>query len=188
MEKKKKELFTVQDIAIIPLFAALITLCSFVRIPFGTIPFTLQTFGVFVTAGLLGTKRGVTTIIVYILMGMIGLPVFGGAGGIGVLAGNTGGYIIGFVLSAVIIGIITSRIKGEKPAVRFVISVVSMVVGDMACMAVGTVQFMVLTDVELSVALAYCVVPFIIPDLIKIVVAAGFVERIKKTGGSLFRQ
>ena len=178
MEKKKKELFTVQDIAIIPLFAALITLCSLLE--FHLEPYlSLQTFGCLLQR-ITGYKRGVTTIIVYILMGMIGLPVFGGAGGIGVLAGNTGGYIIGFVLSAVIIGIITSRIKGEKPAVRFVISVVSMVVGDMACMAVGTVQFMMLTDIELSVALAYCVVPFIIPDLIKIVVAAGFVERIKK--------
>lgn len=188
MEKKKKELFSVQDIALIPLFAALITLCSFVRIPFGTIPFTLQTFGVFVTAGLLGTKRGVATIIVYILMGMIGLPVFGGAGGVAVLAGNTGGYITGFLLSAVIIGIMNGLCKGRKPEIRFAISAVSMLVGDIVCMIVGTAQFMMLTGVELSVALAYCVVPFIIPDLIKIVVAAGFVERIKKTGGSLFRQ
>lgn len=188
MQNGKRVLFSVQDIALIPLFVAFITVCSFVRIPFGTIPFTLQTFGVFVTVGVLGAKRGVTTIMVYILMGMIGLPVFGGAGGIAVLAGNTGGYITGFVLSAVVIGIMNASYKNRKQTIKFAFLVVSMVVGDIVCMAVGTIQFMVLTGVELTVALTYCVVPFIIPDLIKIVVATGFVERIKKIGGTLLEQ
>lgn len=187
MEKERKEIFTVEDIVLIALFVALITICSFIRIPFGTIPFTLQTFGVFVTAGLLGTKRGLATIMVYILMGLIGVPVFGGAGGMAVLAGNAGGYIIGFIFSVLIIGLIISRFGKGNLTKRFAVSVVAMILGDAACFVVGTIQFMALTNMGLAMSLGYCVVPFIIPDLIKIVVATGFIESIRKSNRRVFK-
>ena len=94
-----KKFLTVQDMVLIAVFVAIITVCSFIQISVGPVPFTLQTFGVFVTAGILGTKRGTLAVIVYILLGIIGVPVFCGAGGPGVIVGTTGGYITGFIFT-----------------------------------------------------------------------------------------
>ena len=94
-----KKFLTVQDMVLIAAFVAIITVCSFIQISVGPVPFTLQTFGVFVTAGILGTKRGTLAVIVYILLGIIGVPVFCGAGGPGVIVGTTGGYITGFIFT-----------------------------------------------------------------------------------------
>ena len=89
-----------RDIVYMSVFTAMISICSWISIP-ASIPFTLQTMGVFTTVGLLGGKRGTLTILTYILLGAIGVPVFAGlTGGVSVLLGTTGGYIIGFLLSA----------------------------------------------------------------------------------------
>ena len=89
-----------KDMAYIAVFAVLIAVCSWISIP-TTVPFTLQTFAVFLTVGVLGGKRGSLAVLVYILLGCVGVPVFAGfSGGIGVLAGQTGGYIVGFLFSA----------------------------------------------------------------------------------------
>ncbi len=79
-----------RDIVFIGIFAALIAICSWISIP-TTVPFTLQTMGVFTAVGLLGGKRGSLAVLVYILLGLVGLPVFAGfSGGVGVLFGTTG--------------------------------------------------------------------------------------------------
>ena len=89
--------FRVVDLTYMAVCAALIAVCSWISIP-AAVPFTLQTFAVFCVLGLLGGKRGTVSILVYILLGAIGLPVFSGFnGGIGALLGTTGGYIIGFI-------------------------------------------------------------------------------------------
>ena len=100
MEAAVKHPMKTRDVAYIGMFAALMAICSWISIP-TTVPFTLQTMGVFTAVGLLGGKRGTTAVLVYILMGAIGLPVFSGfTGGMGILFGSTGGYIIGFLASA----------------------------------------------------------------------------------------
>lgn len=86
--------------AYIALFAVLMAVCSWISIP-AVVPFTLQTFGVFVAVSVLGGKRGTLAVVLYLLMGVVGLPVFAGfSGGLGVLLGSTGGYIVGFVFTA----------------------------------------------------------------------------------------
>ena len=98
-----------KDMALIGLFAALLAICSWISIP-TTIPFTLQTMGVFLAVGLLGGKRGTISILLYLLIGAVGVPVFSGfKGGIGALAGPTGGYLIGFVGTALIMWLFTAR-------------------------------------------------------------------------------
>lgn len=179
LEKEKKEFLSAQDITLIALFAALITICSFITIPVGPVPFTLQTFGVFATAGILGTKRGVFSVVIYVLLGVIGIPVFGGSGGVGVIAGVTGGYITGFIFSALIIGMVMSAFQ-QKPQMRIPMTVIGMVLGDTVCFIIGTIQFMAVTGTNLSYALATCVIPFIIPDLVKIVVATVLTDGVKK--------
>ena len=94
-----------------------------------TVPFTLQTFGVFMAVGVLGGKRGSLAVLVYILLGVIGVPVFAGfSGGLGILLNNTGGYIIGFLFSALVMWAMES-LWGKKP----VIQILSMVVGLIVC-------------------------------------------------------
>ena len=92
------------DLVYISILVVLITVCSWISIPL-TVPVTLQTFGVFTAVGLLGGKRGTLAVLVYILMGAIGIPVFSGfTGGIGILAGTTGGYIAGFLFPLLLCG------------------------------------------------------------------------------------
>ena len=171
-----KKFLTVQDMVLIAVFVAIITVCSFIQISVGPVPFTLQTFGVFVTAGILGTKRGTLAVIVYILLGIIGVPVFCGAGGPGVIVGTTGG----FIFSALIIGIITHFFEKSSTWLNLVATVVAMILGDVVCFVIGTIQFMFVMKTSLTVALGYCVIPFIIPDLVKILVATIIVNRMKK--------
>ena len=91
---------TTKDMALTAMFAVLIAVCSWISIPLA-VPITLQTFGVFCALAVLGGKRGFFAVLVYILLGAAGLPVFAGfKSGIGTLFGSTGGYIVGFLLMA----------------------------------------------------------------------------------------
>ena len=126
------------DIVYIAVFAVIMAICSWISIP-TAVPFTLQTFGVFVAVGVLGGKRGTLSILVFILLGAIGVPVFAGfSGGIGVLAGTTGGYIIGFLFSALVMWAM-EKLPGKKS----VMQIVSMIVGLIVCYAFGTAWFMI---------------------------------------------
>lgn len=167
-----------KDMVYIAVFAVLITICSWISIP-TTVPFTLQTFAIFLTVGLLGGKRGSMAVLVYILLGCVGVPVFAGfSGGIGILAGQTGGYIVGFLCSALVMWGM-ERLAGTG----LWIQVISMVLGLVACYAVGTAWFMVVYGqntgaVGIGTVLSWCVIPFIIPDLVKIALAAIMTRRL----------
>ena len=180
MQTTAKQAFSTRDIVYIGVFAVLITICSWISIP-TTVPFTLQTFGVFVAAEILGGKRATLAVLVYLLLGAVGLPVFAGfTGGMGILLGSTGGYLVGFIFTAVLIWIIEAQF-GKSPVVR----VVSMVLGLMICYAFGTVWFMTVYArangaISLMTALGWCVIPFIIPDLVKIALAFIVGGRVKK--------
>lgn len=168
MEKKK---LTTKDMVYIAMFACLMAICAWISIP-GQIPFTLQTMGVFLAVGLLGGRRGTLAILVYVLMGAIGLPVFSGfTGGFGKLLGATGGYIVGFLFSALIMWAMEA-IPGKK---KWVLPL-SMVLGLLACYAFGTAWFLVVYTkskgaISLAAVLGMCVIPYIIPDAIKIACA-----------------
>ena len=90
------------DIVYIGIFAAMISICSWITIP-ATVPFTLQTMGIFTAIGILGGQKGTLAVLTYILLGAVGIPVFSGfSGGIGIIFGTTDGYIIGFLFSAIL--------------------------------------------------------------------------------------
>ena len=166
------------DIANISLMAALIVVCSWITLPM-TIPFTLQTFAVFVSVGVLGVWKGTASVLVYLFMGLVGVPVFSGfKGGAGVLLGPTGGYIIGFVFSALATGLIMKKFKG------FAASLLAMLAGLIVCYVFGTVWFMVVYsrghEITLGAAVSMCIVPYIIPDLAKICVAAQVSAKVRR--------
>lgn len=168
------------DMVYIAVFAVLIAICSWISIP-TVVPFTLQTFAIFLSICILGGKRGTLAVLVYILLGLMGIPVFAGfSGGIGVLAGNTGGYIMGFLLSALVMWVM-EKILGRKLWVL----ALSMIIGLVVCYAFGTAWFMIVYTgntgaVGLASVLGWCVVPFLIPDFIKIALAFILSKRLEK--------
>lgn len=178
LEAKERIQSKTYDMVYIGVFAVLIIICTWISIPF-VVPFTMQTFAVFLTVGVLGGKRGTITILVYLLLGAIGLPVFSNfMGGIGKLLSNTGGYLIGFLFAALIMWLI-ERVAGKGKIVR----IVSMLAGLIVCYAFGTAWFMILYTkttgpVGIVAVLGWCVFPFIIPDLIKIALAYGLSKKL----------
>ncbi len=160
-----------RDMVYIAMFAVLISICSWISIP-SAVPFTMQTFGIFLAVAVLGGKRGSLAVLVYLLLGLVGVPVFAGfSGGIGCLAGTTGGYIVGFQLTALVMWAMEVML-GKKTFVLFA----SMVLGTAACYAFGTVWFMYVYArttgaIGLGTALGWCVIPYIIPDLLKAALA-----------------
>ncbi|MCI6567784.1 MAG: biotin transporter BioY [Dysosmobacter sp.] len=174
-----KSKWSAKDMAYVAIMAVVIAICSWISIP-TTVPFTLQTFAVFLAVGVLGGRRGTFAVLVFILLGAVGVPVFAGfQGGIGVLLGTTGGYIIGFLLSALLYWAMTQAL-GEKTPVM----VAAMVLGLIVCYAFGTAWFMVVYArnsgaIGLGTALGWCVFPFVIPDLAKIALAVGLTRVLK---------
>lgn len=169
-----------KDLALCALFAALIAVCAWISIP-ATVPFTLQTFATFAALGLLGGKRGTVAVAVYLLLGAIGVPVFAGfQGGIGALLGTTGGYLLGFLLTALIEWGMEARF-GSKTGVFLL----SAVLGMLVCYAFGTAWYLVVYArtkgaISLATALGWCVVPFLIPDAVKIALAVLLRGRLKR--------
>ena len=116
------------DMAYIGMFTVLIAICSWISIPMD-IPFTLQTFAVFLSVAILGGKRGTLAVVVYVLLGAIGVPVFAGfTGGFGIILRNTGGYIIGFIFTALTMWLMET-LFGRKIWVQ----AISMVIGLIVC-------------------------------------------------------
>ena len=152
------------------LFAALLAVCAWLCIPAGDISVTLQTFGVALALLLLGGKWGTVSIGIYLLLGAVGLPVFSGfRGGFGMLLGATGGFLWGFLLS----GLVFRLLEGfSKP--------LAMAVSLLACYLCGCGWFLYWSGGGLGFVLLRCVVPFLIPDIIKLWLAWLLARRLQK--------
>lgn len=154
------------------LFSSLIAICAWISIPIGDIAFTLQTFAIFLALGTLGGKWGTVSILIYLALGAVGLPVFTGfQGGIGTLLGVTGGYLWGFLLSG--LGYWTLERLGKPLA---------MAAGLALCYACGCCWFLVYagSGLGLWVIVFKCVLPYLIPDGIKLALALSVSGRLKK--------
>lgn len=168
------------DMMYMALSAALIAVSAWISIPLA-VPFTMQTFAVCLTAALLGMKRGTLAFCIYLLLGIIGLPVFSGfRGGIGTLVGTTGGYLVGFLLTAALVGFCADRFGRKTPVL-----VISMVTGMLICYAFGTAWYLFLYmkntgPIGVGTVLGWCVIPFVIPDLVKIAAAALLTKRLQR--------
>ena len=152
------------------MFAALITVCAWISIPVLDIAFTLQTLGIFLALGLLGGKRGCAAVILYLLLGAAGMPVFSGfRGGIGCLAGVTGGFLWGFAAAGLTYRLLERL--GKLPA---------MITGQLVCYACGCLWFYLYTGGGLWLILARCVLPFLLPDAAKISLACILSRRLAR--------
>jgi len=170
-----------KDLTLAALGAVIITISSYLTIP-STIPFTMQTFGVFCVLLVLGGKRGTLSVLIYIIMGMVGLPVFSGfKGGLVNLVGPTGGYIIGFLATGIVY-LILEKFANKKDINKVIV----LTIGLILCYLLGTIWFVVVAtsrggSYTMISALTLCVVPYIIPDLLKMYLALIISKRIKKS-------
>ncbi|MBQ6358158.1 MAG: biotin transporter BioY [Clostridia bacterium] len=154
-----------KDLALVGLFAALMAVCAWISIPVGPVPVTLQTFAVFLAAALLGSKRGTLAVLVYILLGVVGLPVFAR---FSTLNPVTFGYVLGFLP----LGMLTAAAEKLFPKKAFALPL-GMVLGLLVCYLVGTVWFYYVmhfrgTEYSIGKILSVCVTPFLLPDLVKL--------------------
>lgn len=177
--KEMKQQFRTIDLVYIALGAVLIAICAWLSIP-TTVPFTMQTFAVFFVLSALGGRRGTMAIVVYVLLGAVGIPVFAHfTSGIGILLGSTGGYIVGFVLMGLVYRLVVPLLGNQLWA-----EILAMVIGLAVCYAFGTAWFMVVYArangaVGLATVLSWCVIPFLIPDLIKLGMALTLARRLR---------
>lgn len=167
---------SLQKLVLAALFTALTAVCSQLQIPLPMIPINLALFSVYLCGALLGAKWSVLSMTAYMMLGAVGVPVFAGFGsGPSVLFGRTGGYILGYILAAATVGVL-SRLWGQ----RFAGLCAAMAVGMLVCYLFGTIWFMVLTGMGPVASLSYCVWPFLPGDMVKIALAALLAVRLRK--------
>lgn len=172
--------FSTKNIALMAIFVALMAVCSWISLSFGQITFSLQTFAVFVTVGLLGLKRGTISVVVYILLGLAGVPVFAGfTGGIGVIAGYLGGFIVGFLPAAIIIGLIIMLVKVEGEFKKMMVMFIAMLLGDAVCFLIGGIWFKNVLELDWASTFSLSMAPYIVPDIAKMLVAIIVINRVK---------
>lgn len=173
MTKKPQKVYYLCATAV---FAAFIGICSQIQIPLPMIPINLALFAVNLAGVLLGAKYGTLSVVVYVLLGLVGVPVFNNfSGGAGVLFGKTGGYIIGYIFAALITGLFAKRFKESPVKLYF-----AMTLATLTCYAFGTAWFMVINNSTLWLTLTYCVFPFIPGDIIKMLAVVLLSRKLKK--------
>ena len=173
---------SVKSMTYIALGAVFITSGSWITIPFA-IPFTMQTFALFFVLKIFGGRVGGASILLHTAMGILGLPVFSGfKSGISAVVGPTGGYIIGFAIVGAVYFALESILK--ENANRILMNWICPILSVVACYGMGTAWYMnyisAETEIGLLSALSVCVLPYILPDLVKIYFAMKMGERVKK--------
>lgn len=164
-----------KDLTRVSLFIAITIILSQIIIPINPVPISLSMIAVFLSGGILGWKRGTISQVVYILLGIAGLPVFAGfKGGLGIIFGPTGGYLVGYITTAFIIGFVLEK----RQAKNVIIIMCSMVLGLISCYLLGTIWLAFVLHLGFVEALSIGVLPYIFGDLLKILLSAYLVKRL----------
>ncbi len=157
----------VYTMAAVAVMAAVLAVVSPFALPIGPVPLSLATLVVYLTAYVLSWKRGTAAVLVYILLGAVGMPVFSGfAGGLGKLMGPTGGYILGYLPMVLISGLFVDRFPRKR-----LVQLAGMMLATAVLYALGTAWFCFAMDSALAPALTACVIPFLPGDLVKILIS-----------------
>lgn len=159
----------------IALFSAILCVISPFTIPVGVVPISLATLGVYFAAAVLEPMSATLSVLIYVLLGAVGLPVFSGLrGGVSVIAGPTGGFIVGYIVCAFLASLLIHKYKNKALApVWFIIATAVLYI-------IGTVWFMVVMKQSLAAAIGACVLPFLIGDAVKIIIVSLFNAKFTK--------
>lgn len=175
---------SIKEITLIGMCAALMAIFSQLSIPlpFTSVPVTLQVFGLVILAVVVGAKIGTLSLIVYVIIGAIGLPVFANFhSGFGVIVGPTGGYIFGFIIMAFLIRYVSYK---ENKILLFAAAYIGVVID----LVLGTIQLKIVTGMTLNAALIAGLYPFILKDLITISIAVIIGLKVKKSVSNILTQ
>ena len=165
------------------LFVAFISICSQIAIYIGPVPISMSLFAIFMASLLLGMKYGTISVIVYILLGITGIPVFAGArGGFAIILGPTGGFLIGYILCALIVGFVSSRFINKK-----IYMGIGMIISVIVCYIPGILWHYIITGNTIFMSLKLCVIPFIPGDVIKIIISLILYSKISKRLNSIIK-
>ena len=167
---------------LVAMFAAIIAVASWISIPlpFTPVPINLATLAVTLTGTLLGYKYGSASVLVYLLLGAVGVPVFAGfTGGLGHIAGPTGGYLVGYITSAFICGAVIEAIGKGRDEIRWWVYLLAAFLGTLSCYILGTIWFIVLTHNTLAASMTMCVIPFLPGEIFKLAASVIIVMAIK---------
>lgn len=159
--------FSSKTLTYTALLSAILCIVSPLTIPIGAVPISFTTLIIFITASIVDYKISTLATIVYILIGVVGLPVFSNfQGGISVLFNGTGGFILGYTLCAFITSFLVKKSKGRKS-----VYLLAMIISTLILYIIGTAWFVIITKVDIKSAIIVCVLPFILFDAIKIIIA-----------------
>ena len=168
----------IKDMTLTAVMAALICIAGPLTIAAGPVPLSLATFAVYLAGAILGKKRGTVAVALYLVIGIIGVPVFSGfSGGFQKLAGVTGGYLIGYLPCAFLAGLGAER--AEKEGRKWLLPAM-MVVGTLVLYVIGTAWFMIQSSNALIPSLGMCVLPFLPGDAVKIAAATLLTVPVRK--------
>ena len=174
-----------RDMTLIAVMAALICVAGPLSIAIGPIPLSLASFAVYLAGAILGWKRGSVAVALYLLIGLVGVPVFSGfSGGVQKLVGVTGGYLVGYLPCALITGLFSGE-PGAERSMPVWMPPLGMVLGTAALYVIGTAWFMLQTQNTLAAALGMCVLPFLLGDAVKIAAASVITVPVRR---ALYRQ
>ena len=168
----------IRQMTLISLFAALTAVGAFISIPIYPVPLTLQTLFTLLAAMILGGVMGASSQIIYVMLGVIGLPVFAGfKAGVGILFGPTGGFLFGFIISAYIIGKIV-ELKKEKNIFYYFLAGI---IGTIILCIIGITQLSLVTGIGIKKAITVGMLPFLPGDILKIIAASFIASKLKPT-------
>ncbi|RDY25225.1 biotin transporter BioY [Romboutsia weinsteinii] len=180
LEEEVKRKLSTKDLIMCSIFASIAAILSQISIPlpFTTVPLTMQLFAVALSGLVLGAKRGFISQIIYILIGAVGMPVFAQmTGGLNIMVGPTGGFIIGFPFMVYIIGYFRERFESN------IMTVIGLIIGLIIDYLIGTLMFCFITKMTFMQGIMACVAPFVIVDFIKLGLAMVLGNRLIKRVG-----
>ena len=160
-----------RNMVLCALFAALMAICAWISIPTGSVFFTLQTFALILTLSVLGGKLGSVTVLIYLSLGAVGLPVFSGfQGGISALFGPSGGFLFGFMLTSLLYWL-TITVFGSRACIK----IAALCAGLLCCYLCGWLWYCRFAPVNFFL---WCL-PYLLPDAIKLILALFLSKRLK---------
>lgn len=178
MDVYKKNRISVKDMTLMAMFAAVLAVAAQISIPLFGVPLTLQTFGVALCGMMLGWKRGMGAVLIYVLIGTFGMPVFSNfRGGPGVLFGKSGGFILGFLPMALLCGF-GAQTKNK------ILFIAYPVLGLIGCHLLGTLQFALVSHMGWMTSVLMVSVPFLVKDGVSILAAGLAAKAVFKRMGS----
>lgn len=171
---------TTHDLCLIAIFVAMIAVLAQITIPLPYVPLTMQTFAIALAGVVLGAKRGAIAAGIYLLLAAIGVPVLSGfGGGFGILIGPSGGYLLSFPVLAFLSGFVAEKAANLGRG-KFFLLVPGLITAMMFTLVAGSLQLAFVMQLDLVPAFLAGMVPFIVPEMIKVALVVIIAPRIQQ--------